>query len=125
MKQLPTDAELAVLAVLWAEGPSTVRTVHDALEHESRTAYTTTLKIMQIMHEKGLVKRDESQRSHVYRAAVAERDVQRSLVSELIGKAFSGSAAQMVQRALSVKKTSREEIDEIRRLLDDLEKRGR
>lgn len=125
MKSLPTDAELAVLAVLWSKGPSTVRVVHDALEGQARTAYTTTLKIMQVMHEKGLVVRDESARSHVYRPTLAERDVQRSLVRDLMGKAFRGSAAQMVQRALSVKRASSEEIDEIRRLLDEMEARGR
>lgn len=122
---LPTDAELAILVVLWARGPSTVREVHEALLAERKTAYTTTLKIMQTMHDKGLLRRNDSQRSHVYRAAVAQRNVERSLVSDLVHKAFSGSAARLVQRALSSRKTSKKELDEIRALLDELEKGSR
>lgn len=115
----PTDAELAVLRVLWARGPSTVRDVQGRLEGDA--GYTTVLKHLQIMLEKGLVDRDESQRAHVYRAAVAEDATQRRLVRDLRDRAFGGSARQLVMRALSSDDVSREELAEIRRLLDDLE----
>jgi predicted transcriptional regulator len=123
-KPLPTDAELSILAVLWKRGPSTVREVHEALEPTQGTGYTTVLKLMQIMAQKGLVERDERTRSHVYRALVGEEPTQRRLLGELMNKAFAGSSSQLVMRALSVKPSSREELDEIRALLDDLEKRG-
>src|SRR3954462_6955467 len=113
---LPTDAELAILAVLWRLGPSTVRAVHDALHPSQGTGYTTVLKLMQLMAQKGLVLRDESQRSHVYRAARAEVLTQKRLVGDLMERAFAGSAAQLVQRALSVKRSSPEELQEIRAL---------
>ena len=117
---LPTDAELAILGVLWRQGPSTVREVHDALSPTQGTGYTTVLKLMQLMAQKGLVVRDESQRSHVYRAASAEAQTQRRLVGELMDKAFAGSAAQLVMRALSVKRASKGELDEIRKMLEEL-----
>jgi BlaI family transcriptional regulator, penicillinase repressor len=117
---LPTDAELAILGVLWRRGPSTVREVHDALSPIQGTGYTTVLKLMQLMAQKGLVVRDESQRSHVYRPATAEAQTQRRLVGELMDKAFAGSAAQLVMRALSVKRATKGELDEIRHLLDEL-----
>jgi BlaI family transcriptional regulator, penicillinase repressor len=120
-QHLPTDAELAILAVLWRRGPSTVRAVHDTLSPTQGTGYTTVLKLMQLMAQKGLVVRDESQRSHVYRAANAEAQTQRRLLDNLMDKAFAGSAAQLVMRALSVKRASREELDSIRSLLDELE----
>jgi predicted transcriptional regulator len=119
---LPTDAELAILAVLWREGPRTVREVHEELHPSQGTGYTTVLKLMQLMAQKGLVLRDESQRSHVYRAASAEAQTQRRLVGDLMERAFAGSAAQLVQRALSVKRSSPEELQEIRALLDQLSK---
>src|SRR5689334_10297261 len=102
-KPLPTDAELAILAVLWRRGPCTVRDVHDALRSSHDTGYTTVLKLLQIMTQKGLVKRDESQRSHVYRAAVTADRTQRRLVGDLVDKAFGGSTHDLVMRALSVK----------------------
>src|ERR1043165_1556532 len=117
---LPTDAELAILGVLWRQGPATVREVHDALSPTQGTGYTTVLKLMQLMAQKGLVVRDESQRSHVYRAASAEAQTQRRLVGELMDKAFAGSAAQLVMRALSVKRASKGELDEIRKMLEEL-----
>lgn len=117
---LPTDAELAILGVLWRQGPATVREVHDALSPTQGTGYTTVLKLMQLMAQKGLVVRDESQRSHVYRAASAEAQTQRRLVGELMDKAFAGSAAQLVMRALSVKRASKGELDEIRQMLEEL-----
>ena len=124
-KRTPTDGELAILNVLWKQGPCTVRHVHQALHGGSAAAYTSTLKLMQIMHDKGLVERDASQRSHVFRAAVAESQVQRSLVNALMKKAFGGSASQMVLRALSSKKATKQELDEIRAMLDELQDQER
>ncbi|MEY4545295.1 MAG: hypothetical protein RL685_1490 [Pseudomonadota bacterium] len=117
---LPTDAELAILGVLWREGPSTVREVHEALHPSQGTGYTTVLKLMQLMAQKGLVARDESQRSHVYSAANAAAQTQGRLLGDLMERAFAGSASQLVLRALSVKRTSPEELQEIRALLDQL-----
>jgi predicted transcriptional regulator len=118
----PTDAELAILRVLWERGPSTVREVHEALQDGS--GYTTVLKLMQIMTEKGLVVRDESQRAHVYSARATQQKTQRQLVADLVDRAFGGSPAQLAMQALSTKKTSPEELAELRRLLDSLEKEG-
>jgi predicted transcriptional regulator len=118
---LPTDAELAILAVLWRLGPSTVRDVHEALRHTQSTGYTTVLKLMQLMAQKGLVLRDESERSHVYRAARAAAQTQQRLLGDLMDRAFAGSASQLVLRALSVKRASSEELEQIRTLLDELE----
>ena len=117
---LPTDAELAILSVLWRKGPCTVREVHEALHPSQGTGYTTVLKLMQLMAQKGLVVRDESQRSHVYRAASAESQTQGRLVGDLMERAFSGSASQLVLRALSMKRSSPEELEQIRTLLDQL-----
>jgi predicted transcriptional regulator len=119
----PTDAELAILRVLWERGPSTVRDVHQAL-HGGRNggaAYTTTLKLMQIMAEKGLARRDESARSHVYHAAAPREKTLRQLVGDLVERAFDGSAGQLVLHALSSKRASREELAQIRKLLDEYE----
>ena len=124
-KPLPTDAELAILTVLWRRGPSTVRDIHEALRASQETGYTTVLKLLQIMTQKGLVKRDESQRSHVYRAAQPADRTQKRLVSDLVEKAFAGSAHDLVMRALSIKPASREELSAIRALLDEAEKRER
>jgi predicted transcriptional regulator len=119
----PTESELEILGVLWEQGPSTVRQVHDRLAAAGRrTGYTTVLKLMQIMASKGLVERDASRRSHVYSTAAPADSTQRALVRDLIDRAFSGSASQLVLRALSVERASAEEIREIRRLLDDLER---
>ena len=116
----PTDAELAILRVLWARGPSTVRQVAEALGPD--TGYTTALKMLQIMTEKGLVRRDETLRTHVYESASTEDQTQRRLVSDLLNRAFGGSAAKLVLQALATSKTSPKELAEIRRLLD--KKRG-
>jgi predicted transcriptional regulator len=116
----PTDAELAILRVLWSRGSSTVREVHEALQDGS--GYTTILKLMQIMTEKGLVVRDESQRAHVYSSRLPQEKTQRQLVTDLVDRAFGGSPAQLAMQALSTKKTSAEELAELRRLLDSLEK---
>src|SRR6185312_13472182 len=119
----PTDAELAILEVLWQRGPSTVREVHEALA-ERQTGYTTVLKLMQIMADKRLVARDEAQRSHVYTALVDQERTRRRLVAELCDKVFGGSAAQLVMHALSEKKATPAELDEIRAMIDDYEKKG-
>ena len=118
----PTEAELAILQVLWSRGPSTVRTVHEAISRRRQTGYTTTLKLMQIMAEKGLVTRDESLRSHVYTAHVSRDRTQKQLVRNLLDQAFDGSAKKLVLQALSAKRASAEELAEIRQLLDSLEK---
>lgn len=117
----PTDGELSILRVLWRRGPSTVRAVQEALGQE--TGYTTVLKLMQIMTEKGLLLRNESERSHVYEAAVPEAATQRQLVSHLLERAFEGSAARLVMQALSVQRATPGELVEIRRLLKELERR--
>lgn len=117
----PTDAELAILRVLWSQGPSTVRQVHEVLNREKDTGYTTVLKFMQIMAEKGLVTRNETSRTHVYAAACSEDKTQRQLVGDLLDRAFGGSARKLVMQALSAKKASPDEIAEIRRLLDEME----
>jgi predicted transcriptional regulator len=117
----PTDAELAILRVLWRRGPSTVKDVHEDLARTVQTGYTTTLKQLQIMAEKGLVTRDESQRAHLYAASRPEEATQTQLVGDLLDRAFEGSAARLVMRALSARPTSPEELAEIRDLLDQLE----
>jgi predicted transcriptional regulator len=113
----PTDAELAILRVLWERGPSTVRQVHDALASARDTGYTTSLKLMQIMAEKGLVTRDASSRTHVYAAKLTRGETQRQLVSDLVDRAFGGSAAALVMQALNAQTTTPEEIAEIRQLI--------
>lgn len=119
----PTDAELAILSVLWRRGPSTVREVLDASDSTAQ-GYTTILKLLQIMTDKGLVLRDERQRTHIYRAARSEQQTQKQLLGDLIERAFGGSAAQLIVRALSAKKTSPQELREIRKLIDDFTKEG-
>jgi BlaI family transcriptional regulator, penicillinase repressor len=117
----PTDAELAILRVLWERGPSTVRDVHDDLNQNAPTGYTTVLKLLQIMTEKGLVVRDETQRAHIYEARYSEQKTQRQLLSDLADRAFGGSAAKLVMQALSGRKTNSDELNAIRNLLDRLE----
>ena len=118
-RRRPTDAELAILRVLWARGPSTVREVAEEMGREG--AYTTVLKLLQIMTDKGLVRRDESARKHVYRAARSERVTQRQLVRDLADRAFGGSAGRLVMQALAAKKASPEELAEIRAWLAERE----
>jgi predicted transcriptional regulator len=117
----PTDAELAILRVLWERGPSTVREVYGALPRGKPAGYTSVLKIMQIMLDKGLVARDEDARSHVYRSAVPREQTQRQMVGDLLERVFSGSARALVMQALSAKKASAQELSEIRKLLDEFE----
>lgn len=114
----PTDAELAILRVLWDRGPSTVRQVHDVLSADRPAAYTTALKLLQIMTEKGLVERDERDRTHIYRARLSEEHTQRQLVRDLVDRAFGGSAAKLVLQALASKHASPDELREIRQILD-------
>ena len=121
----PTESELAILRVLWAEGPSTVREVMNHLKPERVLGYTTVLKFLQIMTEKGLVSRDERQRSHVYSATRSEESTQRELVTDLVTRAFGGSAQKLVLQALSSRKVSRDELREIRKELEALERRNR
>jgi BlaI family transcriptional regulator, penicillinase repressor len=118
---LPTGAELDILAVLWRLGPSTVREVHAALQKES--GYTTTLKQMQLMTDKGLLVRNERFRSHVYEARTAKEQTQRQIASDLLRRAFDGSAKSLVLGALSAQPASRADLEDIRRMLDDFEKR--
>ena len=113
----PTRAELEILRVLWDRGPSTVRTVHEAVQQTRATGYTTVLKLMQIMSDKGLVTRETSRRSHVYSAAISEASVQTAMTRDLVDRAFGGSASKLVLRALSSEPTSPAELDEIRALL--------
>jgi len=117
----PTDSELSILRVLWQLGPSTVRRVQEELLRSQPTGYTTVLKLMQIMTEKGLVTRDESERAHVYHPRYSEQNTQRQLVADLLDRAFDGNASQLVMQALSSKPTSAQEVTAIRRLLDSLE----
>jgi BlaI family transcriptional regulator, penicillinase repressor len=117
----PTDAELAILRILWRRGPSTVRQVHEDLERRSLTGYTTVLKLLQIMTEKGLVERDESERAHVYMAKLPEEQTLGQLVGDLLDRAFEGSSSRLVMRALESRPATREELSEIRRLLDQME----
>jgi BlaI family transcriptional regulator, penicillinase repressor len=119
----PTGAELALLRVLWARGPSTVREIHDSVSDEKETGYTTTLRILQNMAEKGLVARDESRRSHVYRAVDQAEQTQRQLVRDLLRRAFGNSPGKLVVQALSEETVSADDLAEIRRLLDELEAR--
>ncbi len=121
----PTDAELEILSVLWQRGPSTVREVHEALSRGRSTGYTTVLKLLQIMAEKGLVRRNEEQRAHVYEARFAQEQTQRQLVGDLLERAFDGSAMKLVMQALATKKASSEELSQIRQLLDEFERGAR
>jgi BlaI family transcriptional regulator, penicillinase repressor len=118
----PTEAELAILGVLWSRGPSTVREVHEELQQQRESGYTTTLKMLQIMHAKGLVKREDSDRAHVFEAVPTAADAQRSIVTDLIDRVFGGSRPQLVLHAIDENVTV-EEIAEIRRVLDEAEKR--
>jgi BlaI family penicillinase repressor len=119
----PTAAELDILRVLWERGASTVREVHEALHGDDGAGYTTALKLMQIMHVKGLVARDDAQRAHVYRAAVSKQRTQKRFMSEMVQRLFNGSPSQLVLHALGDHpRASRAELDQIRELLDHLER---
>ena len=115
---VPTDRELTILRILWDRGPSTVREVNEVMTKDRDTGYTTTLKLMQIMTEKGILIRDESQRQHVYKPTITEEKTQKQLVGDLLERAFSGSAEKLVMRALSAKKVSSKELKRIRKILN-------
>jgi|SRR5258708_7851392 BlaI family penicillinase repressor len=117
----PTDAELEILTVLWSRGPSTVRDVVEVIAKRRPAQYTTILKLMQIMAEKRLVRRDEKERAHVYEASRPREWTQRQLAGDLLERAFGGSAAEMMVGALAARKASKKELAEIRRLLDQIE----
>jgi predicted transcriptional regulator len=117
----PTEKELAILKVLWAKGPCTVRQVNDQINTEQETGYTTTLKLMQIMLEKGLLVRDDSVFKHIYRPAISAESTEKQIVGDMLDKVFSGSAERLVMRALSAKQVSAEELKKIRQLLDKME----
>ena len=116
----PTESELEILQILWQKGQATVRDVHEKIAESKEVGYTTTLKIMQIMAEKGLVTRDENNRTHIYQAAVQEEDIQKSLLDKFIDTTFRGSALKLVMQALGNHKTSPEELAEIQRLLEQM-----
>lgn len=118
----PTEAELEILHVLWTRDACTVREVHDVLYLGDGTGYTTALKLLQVMHAKGLVERDDSQRAHVYRAAVSKERTQKRFLLDLVQRVFEGSSSQLVLHALGSQRASREELREIRSLLNKLDK---
>ena len=118
----PTEAELEILHVLWTHDACTVREVHEALHRDSGAGYTTALKLLQIMHGKGLVTRDDSQRAHVFRAAVSKEKTQKRFLADLVQRVFEGSSSKLVLHALGSQRASREELREIRALLNRLDK---
>ena len=121
----PTESELEILSILWQKGPGTVRDVHDELTKKKEAGYTTTLKLMQIMLEKKLLKRDTTARSHVFTAAVTHKDTQTQRLRKMINTAFNGSAANMVMQALGSYKASAEELEQIKQYLEEIEKQNK
>ena len=121
--QKPTASELEILRVLWARGPSTVREVYAALSEQKSLGYTTVLKLLQIMTAKGTVRRNEEQRAHVYQACQPAEETKRQLVGEVLHRVFEGSASELMIHALEGRRTSKKELDELRRLLDEYEGR--
>ncbi len=118
----PTDGEVEILRVLWDRGPSTVREVYAVLSETKPIGYTTVLKLMQIMAEKGLVQRNEDQRAHVYVASAPQKETQQRMVGEMLDRVFGGSAMQLVMQALATKKASADELAQIRQMLDEVER---
>lgn len=121
----PTDTELEILNILWQEGPSSVRAVNEKMNEHKEVGYTTTLKLMQLMAQKGLVLRDEAKRTHIYSAAIKAEDLQQDMVSKLMNTVFSGSAGQLALSALGNGKASKKELDEIKALIQKLEDNGK
>jgi predicted transcriptional regulator len=119
----PTPSELAILHILWSRGPSTVREIHEELAKEKNVGYTSALKILQIMTTKGIVKRTEDQRAHVYSANQPAEKTKQQFATDVLQRVFRGSASQLMQHALSGKRSSKKEIDEIRQLLDEYERK--
>jgi len=124
-KNTPTESELQILQLLWQNGPSSVREVNDILNTEREVGYTTTLKIMQIMNDKGLVVRDTSSRTHIYKAAATEDDTQINLLDSFIEKTYRGSAMRMIMQALGHQKASSKEIEELKKIIDQIEKKNK
>jgi predicted transcriptional regulator len=118
----PTAGELEILRILWEQGPSTVRAVHDALLRDKDVGYTTVLKLMQIMTAKGTVRRNQEQRAHVYEACQPEEKTKRALAGDVLQRVFQGSASQLMMHALEGRRTSREELEKLRHLLDNYER---
>src|SRR5579859_5024232 len=123
--QKPTASELEILRVLWTRGPSTVREVHESLSEKKELGYTTVLKLLQIMTAKGTVRRNEEQRAHVYEACVPAEETKRQLAGDVLQRVFEGSASQLMLHVLAGRRTSREEIEELRHLLDEHSRRQR
>jgi BlaI family transcriptional regulator, penicillinase repressor len=123
--QKPTASELEILRVLWGRGPSTVREVHEALSAKKSLGYTTVLKLLQIMTTKGTVRRNETQRAHVYEACLPAEQTKRQLAGDMLQRVFEGSASQLMMHALAGNRASRDEIEEIRRMLDEYERNRR
>jgi predicted transcriptional regulator len=117
----PTESELEILGILWDKGASTVREVHEILEKTKDAGYTTTLKLMQIMHEKNLLTRDTSSKTHIYEAAVSQENTQQQLLNKMIDTVFNGSASQLVLQALGNHHSSKEELEKIKQYLNDIE----
>lgn len=124
MKAKPTDSELEILTILWEKGPSTVRDIHEILATAKDTGYTTTLKTMQNMHNKGILDRAEQGRGHLYTPSLSEKETQGSLLSNFVNATFGGSAKKLIMRALGESNPSQEEIKEIRNLLNELENKN-
>jgi BlaI family penicillinase repressor len=119
----PTESELDILSILWEKGACTVREVHEILAQNKEAGYTTTLKLMQIMHEKGMLTRDTSSKTHIYTALVSQETTQKQLLDKMIDTVFNGSASQLVLQALGHHQSSREELDKIKQYLSEMEKR--
>ncbi|MCT4639704.1 MAG: BlaI/MecI/CopY family transcriptional regulator [Bacteroidales bacterium] len=123
-KYKPTDSELEILQILWTEGECTVREIYEKLKDKRNIGYTTTLKTMQIMFEKGILSREKSKRTHLYKAELKKEETERVMVSKLLNSVFEGSAVKLVMRALGSNKTSKEELEKIKDLIDEIEKEG-
>jgi predicted transcriptional regulator len=123
MKIKPTESELEILNILWTEGPRTVREIHEELEKSKSAGYTTTLKLMQIMHEKGMLTRDITSKTHIYKAAINQEQIQEQIVQRVIDTAFNGSAMHLVMQALGNNKTSKDELEQIKEYLEQIEKK--
>ena len=123
MLKKPTDAELEVLQILWKLGPSTVRTVNKELSKNREVVYTTTLKMMQVMVDKGFLSRDTSRRTHLYQAEIDQSEIQHTLLDKLLSSAYEGSPLRLVVHALGHKKTSAKDLEEIKKIIDQLEKK--
>jgi BlaI family transcriptional regulator, penicillinase repressor len=122
MEMKPTESELEILQIIWEKGQCSVRDVHEVLEKTKDAGYTTTLKLMQIMHDKGLVERDTTSKTHLYKALITREQAQNTALDKIISTVFNGSSSQLVMQVLSNKQASKEELDMIKNYLDNLEK---